>query len=215
MLQAGAQARTCPHNKRCAELMIFRGVGPHCACRRTPQSHHGLAHSQGVRYGSGAFPEAASLNTIYIRRYGALLLDREFAPNLSSEPNRSGFAVSRPVLSAKTEVVYLKSPSNFGLLQCISFLSLKRVGGGMGRICSLDPGEVVGVNRTQAGEVAPMPCRAHRVLTAIPGSQTPRQAPCKCCHIHRGRQPFPVDPPPLGHYLWFAFVCFLIRSHPP
>ena len=24
-----------------------------------------------------------------------------------------------------------------------------------------------------------------------------------------------APPPPCDHYLWFAFVCFLIRSHPP
>ena len=37
-------------------------------------------------------------------------------------------------------------------------------------------------------------------------------------HFPGNSRPMPTTPPPPScgvHYLWFAFVCFLIRSHPP
>ena len=82
-------------------------------------------------------------------------------------------------------------------------------------------------------EGVPVPCGVPREFRSRGGPSVPRIVPLGRAWratqgsirmaVHRrwrGGYPSPWTPPPRPkwsgvHYLWFAFVCFLIRSHPP
>ena len=70
-------------------------------------------------------------------------------------------------------------------------------------------------------------CTSFEVLSSKSSANTSPPPPPRSIRMavhrrrRRGASPLPAPPPPKTmpdcgvHYLWFAFVCFLIRSHPP